>query len=49
VLFGAMKKHDTGLKDSDETLSAAAFLIKVYHDFKPTIIETNIWEVFGAI
>jgi hypothetical protein len=34
VLFGVMKKHDTGLKDLDETLPAAVFLIRVYHDFK---------------
>jgi hypothetical protein len=44
VLFGAMKKHDTDLTNLDETLSAAAFLIKVYHDFKQTMIEVNIWE-----
>jgi hypothetical protein len=49
VLFGAMKKHDTGLKDLDETLSAAAFLIRVYHDFKQTLIEVNIWGPFAAI
>jgi hypothetical protein len=42
VLFGAMKKHDTGLKDLDETLPAAAFLLRVYHDFKQTVIEVNI-------
>jgi hypothetical protein len=42
VLFGAMEKHDTGLKDLDETLPAAALLITVYHDFKQTMIEANI-------
>jgi hypothetical protein len=49
VLFCAMKKHDTGLKNLDETLAAAAFLISVYHDFKQTMIEVNIWEAFAAI
>jgi hypothetical protein len=49
VLFSAMKKHDTGLKDLGETLSAAAFLSRVYHDFKQTMIEVNIWGAFTAI
>jgi hypothetical protein len=49
VLFGAMKKHDTGLKDLDETLPTAAFLIRVYHNFKQTVIEVNIWGAFAAI
>jgi hypothetical protein len=49
VLFGAMRKHDMGLKDLDETLPAAAFLIIVYHDFKQTMIEVNIWGSFTAI
>jgi hypothetical protein len=43
VLFGAMKKHDTRLRDLDETLPAVAFLIVVYHDFKQIVIEVNIW------
>jgi hypothetical protein len=34
VLFGAMKKHATGLETLDEEQSAIAFLLKVYHDFK---------------
>jgi hypothetical protein len=42
VLFGALKKHATGLKFLDEEQSAAAFLFKVYHDFKQTMIEVNI-------
>jgi hypothetical protein len=41
VLFGALKKHATGLKSLDEEQSAAAFLLKVYHDFKQTMIEVN--------
>jgi hypothetical protein len=49
VLFCMMKKHDTGLKDLDETLPAAAFLIRVYHDLKQTMIEVNIWGAFAAI
>jgi hypothetical protein len=49
VLFGAMKKHATGLETLDEEQPAAAFLLKVYHDFKQTTIEVNIWGAFAAI
>jgi hypothetical protein len=42
VLSGALKKHATGLKSLDEQQPAAAFLFKVYHDFKKTMIEVNI-------
>jgi hypothetical protein len=41
ILFGAFKKHATGLKSSDEEQPAAAFLLKAYHDFKQTMIEVN--------
>jgi hypothetical protein len=49
VLFGALKKHANGLKMFDEEQPAAAFPLMVYHDFKQTMIEVNIWEVFAAI
>jgi hypothetical protein len=49
VLFGALKKHATGLKMFDEEQPAAAFLLKVYHDFKQTMIEVNISETFAPI
>jgi hypothetical protein len=42
ILFGALKKHANDLKMFDEEQSAAAFLLKVYHDFKQTMIEVNI-------
>jgi hypothetical protein len=42
ILFGALKKHVSGLKIVDEEHPAAAFLLKVYHDFKETMIEVNI-------
>jgi hypothetical protein len=42
ILFGALKKHANGLKMVDEGQPAAAFLLKVYHDFKQTLIEVNI-------
>jgi hypothetical protein len=49
VLFGALKKHATSLTMLDEEQSAAAFLIKVYHDYKQTMVEVNIWSAFAAI
>jgi hypothetical protein len=49
VLFGAMNKHATGLETLDEEQPPAAFLLKVYHDFKQTMIEVNIWGAFAAI
>jgi hypothetical protein len=41
VLFGALKNHATGLNTLDEE-QPAAFIIKVYHDFKQTMVEVNI-------
>jgi hypothetical protein len=49
ILFGALKKHATGLEMADEEQPAAAFLLKVYHDFKQTMIEVHIWGAFAAI
>jgi hypothetical protein len=34
ILFGALKKHAIGLKSLDEEQPAAAFLLKVYRNFK---------------
>jgi hypothetical protein len=41
VLFGALKRHATGLETLDEEQPAAAFLLKVYYDFKQAMIEVN--------
>jgi hypothetical protein len=49
VLFGALEKHATSLIMLDEEQPAAAFLIKVYHDYKQTMVEVNIWGAFAAI
>jgi hypothetical protein len=49
VLFGALKKHPTGLEMLDDEQSTSAFLLKVYHDFKQTIAEVNIWKSFADI
>jgi hypothetical protein len=42
MLFGALKKHVIGLSTLDEEQPAAAFIIKVYHDFEQTMVEINI-------
>jgi hypothetical protein len=49
VLFGALRKHANGLKIFDEEQSAAAFLLRVYRDFKQTMIEVNIRGAFAAV
>jgi hypothetical protein len=49
IRFGALKNHANDLKMFDEEQPAAAFLLKVYHDFKQTMIEVNISESFAAI
>jgi hypothetical protein len=46
VLFSALKKHATGLSALDEEQSAAAFIIKVFQDFKQTMMEVSIWCAF---
>jgi hypothetical protein len=49
VLFGALKKYATGLEILDKEPWAAAFLLKVYRDFKQAIVKVNIWEAFVVI
>jgi hypothetical protein len=42
VLFGALMKHATGLTTLEEEQIITLFIVKVYHDFKQTMIEVNI-------
>jgi hypothetical protein len=37
VLFSALQKHATSLSTLDQEQSAAAFVVKVDHDFKQTM------------
>jgi hypothetical protein len=46
VLFGVLRKHATGLSTLDEEQPLATFIVKVYHDFKQTKVEVNIWGAF---
>jgi hypothetical protein len=49
VLFGALKKHTTGLETLDDESREIALFLKVYRDFKQTMVEVNIWEAFAAV
>jgi hypothetical protein len=42
VLFSALKKHVTGLEMLNEESGTVAFILKLYHDFKQTMVEVNI-------
>jgi hypothetical protein len=49
VLFGALKKRASGLETWNEESGTFAFIIKLYHDFKQTMVQVNIWGAFSAI
>jgi hypothetical protein len=49
VLFGALTKQATGLSTLEEEQLAAAFIIKISHDFKQKTKEINIWRAFSSI
>jgi hypothetical protein len=49
VLFGVFKKHGTGLSTLEEEQSAAAFILKICHDFQQTMVELDIWNASAAI
>jgi hypothetical protein len=49
VLFGALKKRASGLEMWNEESGTVVFIIKLYHDFKQTMVEVNIWRAFSAI
>jgi hypothetical protein len=44
-----MKKRASGLEMWNEEADTAAFIIRLYHDFKQTFVEVNIWGTFSAI
>jgi hypothetical protein len=47
VLFGALNKRASDLEMSNEESGTVAFIIKLSQDFKETIVEVNIWGLFG--
>jgi hypothetical protein len=42
VLFGALKKHAMDVETLEEESRAVEFILKVYRDFRQTMIEVNI-------
>jgi hypothetical protein len=48
VLSGALKKRASGLEMWNEEADTAACIIRLYHDFKQTMVEVNIWGAFSA-
>jgi hypothetical protein len=44
-----LKRHANSLKAFEEEQPTIAFLLKIYRDFKQTMIEANIWKAFEAI
>jgi hypothetical protein len=44
-----MKKRASGLEMWNEEADTAAFIIRLYHDFKQTMVEVNMWGAFSAI
>jgi hypothetical protein len=49
TLFGVLKRrlgYKLPFEDEKETVR---FIMKVYHDFKETMVESNIWIAFRAI
>jgi hypothetical protein len=49
VLFGALKKRANDLRPFEEEQPTVAFMLRIYRDFKQTMIEVNIWKAFEAI
>jgi hypothetical protein len=49
VLFRVLKKYATGLRTLEEGQTTAAFISTVYHDFKRSMIDINIWMALRAI
>jgi hypothetical protein len=49
VLFDALKKLASGLKMWNGESGNVTFIIKLYHDFKQTMVEVNIWGAFSPI
>jgi hypothetical protein len=49
ALFRALKKRASRLEMWNEEPGTVAFIIKLYHDFKQTIVKVNISGTFSAI
>jgi hypothetical protein len=48
-LFGVLKKHGQYQLPLGENNPAAKFIKKVYHDFRATMIDDDIWGAFRGV
>jgi hypothetical protein len=49
TLFGALKRRLGYKLPFEEEKETVEFRMKVYHDFKQTVVESNRWRAFRAI
>jgi hypothetical protein len=49
VLFGALKKRASGLEMWNKESDTAAFILRLYHDFKQTMVEMNMSATFQPL
>jgi hypothetical protein len=49
VLFGILNKRCSGLEMWNKESDTVAFIIRLFHDFKQTMVELNIWRAFSSI
>jgi hypothetical protein len=49
TLFGVLKHQPRYDLPFDDEAAAVKFIMKVYRDFKKTMVEPNIWAAFQAI
>ena len=49
TLFGVLKRRTNYQLPFEDERATVKFIMKVYHDFKQTMVEPNIWGAFRAI
>jgi hypothetical protein len=49
TLFGVLKRHTRSELPFGDEKAIVNFIMEVYHDFKPTIVESDIWGAFQAL
>jgi hypothetical protein len=49
TLFGVPKRHPSYELPFDDDNARVKFIMNVYHDFRQTIIQSNIWGAFRAL
>jgi hypothetical protein len=49
TLFGVLKARTNSQLPFEDERATVKFIMKGYHDFKQTMVESNIWEAFQAL